>query len=236
MTERKGIAGAPAGMAIQVEYSTALFDAETIEAFVARWERLLDAVVSDPGQHIGDVDLLVEEDRQRVLAWGESSGDGIPTTTLPALFEDQVREHPRTDAVADGRAVWSYEELNVRANRIAHWLIGQGIGPEQLVGVAMPRSAEQVAVVLGILKAGAAYLPIDPDYPAQRITFITTDTSPTLILSNRATAKALPTDLPSPLVSVDEPHVRTAWAQTTDTNPTDEDRTTPLALPHAAYV
>ncbi|MGO4754218.1 condensation domain-containing protein, partial [Streptomyces sp. 2MCAF27] len=163
LSETFGERTEPAGMTIGVEYSTDLFDAGTIRAFMARWERLLHAVVLNPERHIGDIDLLTGTERERLLASGGHGGEVVREATLPDLFQNMVRSTPTAAAVVDGRTSWSYGELNARANRVAHWLMGQGVGAERLVGVAMPRSTEQVAVVLGILKAGAAYLPVDPE-------------------------------------------------------------------------
>ncbi|MGP3972392.1 condensation domain-containing protein, partial [Streptomyces sp. 6N223] len=162
----------PARLEVWVEYATDLYDRGTIEAFIARWERLLQAMVVDPQQRIATPDLLAPTERERLLTtYGHNRRDIAPVT-LPELFEAQVAAAPEALAVEAEDVAWSYAELNERANRIAHWLMGRGIGPERVVGVAMPRCAEQVAVVLGIVKAGAAYLPIDPAYPAERIRYI----------------------------------------------------------------
>ncbi|MGO4760220.1 AMP-binding protein, partial [Streptomyces sp. 2MCAF27] len=126
--------------------------------------------------------------------------------------------------------------MNARANRVAHWLIGQGVGPEQLVGVAMPRSTEQVAVVLGILKAGAAYLPIDPEYPAERIAYIVTDANPALILTTRATVRDLPQELSAGIMSIDAGELPAVWERCPSSDLTDADRAASLAPAHPAYV
>ncbi|MVO87316.1 AMP-binding protein, partial [Streptomyces sp. p1417] len=112
----------------------------------------------------------------------------LPTTTFPALFEARVAEGPGSLGVESAVRAWSYGELNERANRVAHWLIGRGVGPGRLVAVAMPRSAEQVAVVLGVLKAGAAYLPVDLHYPKDRIAYMVGDAGPAVVLTTREAA------------------------------------------------
>ncbi|MFD0414993.1 non-ribosomal peptide synthase/polyketide synthase [Streptomyces sp. NPDC127108] len=227
----------PAGLVIGVEYSTELYDAATVEAFVERWRRLLTAVAADPALRIGDADLLTTAERDLLLAPGEQPDEAaVEPLTLPALFEATAHATPAASAVVDGPRTWSYAELNERANRIAHWLIAQGVGPEQRVGVALPRSGEQIAAVLGITKAGAAHLPIDPSYPADRITFLTADARPALVLTDDPTARDLPPELPARLVPLDASDVRDALAQASTADPTDADRTAPLTPAHLAYV
>ncbi|MGP3972371.1 non-ribosomal peptide synthetase, partial [Streptomyces sp. 6N223] len=215
--ENKGV---PDGLTGIVEYSTDLFDRRTIEAFIARWERLLEAVVSDPQQRIATPDLLTPTERDRLLFTHGHNPQDIPPLTMPELFEAQVAAAPEALAVEAEHAAWTYGELNARANRVAHWLMGRGIGPERVVGVAMPRCAEQVAVVLGIVKAGAAYLPIDPAYPAERIRYIAADARPALILTTLATAPDLPGDLAGTTVPIDAPETQASWQAAVTTNPT----------------
>ncbi|MGP3969700.1 AMP-binding protein, partial [Streptomyces sp. 6N223] len=145
--------------------------------------------------------------------------EGIRPATLPELFEAQVMAAPAAPAVESEGVAWSYGELNERANRIAHWLMGRGIGPERVVGVAMPRCAEQVAVVLGIVKAGAAYLPIDPAYPAERIRYIAEDAGPELILTSSGTPLGLSGDPAGATVAIDAPETHASLRASLATNP-----------------
>ncbi|MBB5940355.1 AMP-binding protein, partial [Streptomyces zagrosensis] len=174
-------------------------------------------------------------ERELLLHTWQVSQD-IAEATLPELFERRVRESRHAVAVTDTRRAWMYGELNAHANRIAHWLIGRGIGPEQLVGIAMPRSVEQVAVLLGVLKSGAAYLPIDPVYPHERISYLISDAAPTLILTTTGTLDGLPRELTPPLIAIDAPATVAAWDQCADTDPADVDRRAPLTPHHLAYV
>ncbi|MGO4430711.1 AMP-binding protein, partial [Streptomyces sp. MCAF7] len=100
--------------------------------------------MTNPALRIGDIDLLTTAEREWLLVAGRRDAEVVREASLPDLFQDVVRSIPTAPAVTDARTTWSYGELNARANRVAHWLIGQGVGPEQLVGVAMPRSTEQV--------------------------------------------------------------------------------------------
>jgi amino acid adenylation domain-containing protein len=136
-------------------------------------------------------------------------------TTLTGLFETQTRRRPDAEAVAFDEQSLSYEELNQRSNRLAHRLIGMGIGPEDLVGIRLARSAELIVAVLGILKAGAAYLPMDPNYPKARTQEMLNDARPAAVL----TAEWFAGDGDGPV-----------------TNPTDADRVRPLSLHNPAYV
>ncbi|BCK68044.1 hypothetical protein Srufu_019970 [Streptomyces libani subsp. rufus] len=176
----------PEGIEVLVEYSTDLFDRSTVEGLLARWVRLLEQVVADASLPIGRVELLSEDERGRLLtAWNDTAVD-VPEVTMAGLFERQVRRAPDAVAVVRGAQSLSYGELNARANRLAHWLIGQGVGPEERVGVMLPRSVDLAVAALAVLKAGGAYVPIDLDYPAERKEFILADVAPVLCLDAEA--------------------------------------------------
>ncbi|MFC8226301.1 non-ribosomal peptide synthase/polyketide synthase [Streptomyces sp. NPDC057287] len=179
------------GLSGVVEYSTDLFDAATVTGIVERWLRLLRAVVSDPGRRIGQVDVLSAEELQALLPAG-SHGEELPGGSLPALFERQVRANPHATALTDGVVTLTYGQLNARANRLAHALIERGVRSERLVVLALPRSADLVVAVLAVLKAGAAYVPVDPEYPAARITYLLQDTQPSLLVTTSRTGELLP--------------------------------------------
>ncbi|MFE3906020.1 amino acid adenylation domain-containing protein, partial [Streptomyces sp. NPDC059153] len=171
------------GLSGLVEYSTDLFDAATVEGIVDRWLRLLRAVVAAPGRPIGQVDVLSADELRALLpAVVDRSGE-LPESGITTLFEQQVRENPAALAVVSGEVTLTYGELNARANQLAHALIARGVGPEQLVALALPRSAELVVAVLAVLKAGAAYVPVDPQYPAARIAYLLQDARPSLLVT-----------------------------------------------------
>jgi non-ribosomal peptide synthetase component F len=119
----------------------------------------------------------------------------LPEATLPQLFEAQVAHAPGAIALVFGEESLTYQELNARANALAHHLIGLGVGPESLVGIALERSMEMVVALFGVLKAGGAYLPLDPDYPQARLAHMLADACPTIVL----TSGALRARLPQPL-------------------------------------
>ncbi|MBL1087673.1 amino acid adenylation domain-containing protein, partial [Streptomyces actinomycinicus] len=154
---------------------------------------------TETSRPIGRIDLLTTEERATLLA---APGEVTPPTevTLPGLFEARAAARPHTVAVVSGRTTTTYGELDERANRLAHHLIGQGIGPEDIVALALPRSAELVVAVLAVLKAGAAYLPLDPQYPPARLAHMLTDARPGLLLTTTGTSVAAPS---TPVINLD---------------------------------
>ncbi|AXI80468.1 non-ribosomal peptide synthase/polyketide synthase [Peterkaempfera bronchialis] len=182
------------GLSVLVEYSTDLFDEATVAGIADRWLRLLRAVAADPGRRIGQVDVLSADELRALLPTGVGRSREMPESSITALFEQQVRGNPAAVAVASGEVALTYGELNARANRLAHALIARGVGPEQLVALALPRSAELVVAVLGVLKAGAAYVPVDPEYPAARIAYLLRDSRPSLLVTTGRTGDLPGTD------------------------------------------
>ncbi|MFC8850096.1 amino acid adenylation domain-containing protein, partial [Micromonospora sp. NPDC057141] len=155
---------------------------------------------------------------------------------MPDLFAARVARTPDAVAVTSGGVSWTYAELDARSNRLARYLIGAGAGPERLVAVALPRSLEMVAAVLAVLKAGAAYLPIDPAYPANRIAFMLDDAEPQLLISDRATGAALPHTAAVGMIQVDDARVGDQVASLPGGAVTDDERIAALRLAHPAYV
>ena len=156
------------------EYSCDLFDSETVERMVKHWQDLLQGVVGNEEERIGGLPLLsAEERRQQLVEWnGVERYEG---GCLHRLFEEQARRRPDAVAVVyEGQQV-SYRELNRQANRLGHWLRKQGVGPEVRVGLCMERSVEMVVGILGVLKAGGGYVPLDPQYPSERLNYMLED-------------------------------------------------------------
>nr|WP_195911343.1 non-ribosomal peptide synthetase [Streptomyces kaniharaensis] len=231
LLERRGSGDTLDGIDGIVEYSTDLFDRASAERFAAQLLRLLQAAVTDPTQPIGRIDHLAPAEREQLLYGWNDTAHEVPAATLPELFQAQAARTPDADAVVFGDTVVSYRELNERANRLAHHLIGLGVGPEQFVALAVPRSVEMVVALLGVVKSGAAYLPIDPGYPADRIAYMLADGAPALVLTTTAAAPHLPpTD--RPVLALDDLDLAHGPA----TDPTDTDRTEALTLAHPGYV
>ncbi|MBY8847156.1 non-ribosomal peptide synthetase, partial [Streptomyces sp. SP2-10] len=186
LLERGGTGGPAEGIVGRVEYSTDLFDRSTVETLVARWLRLLTAVVADPDRPLSRIDVLTAEERHELLVTRNDTACPAPEAGLPALFEARVRATPDAPAVVFEDTALTYRELNRRANRLAHALIARGVGPEQVVALRLPRSPELVVAVLAVLKTGAAYLPVDPEYPAARIAYMLQDARPAVVLDDLA--------------------------------------------------
>ncbi|MDV5143318.1 non-ribosomal peptide synthase/polyketide synthase [Streptomyces sp. SBC-4] len=202
--------GVPAGLRGSVVASADLFDAESAERLVARWVRAIEVLVGAPGSRLSEVEVLDESDLGRLAAWNDTSAE-VLAGSLPELFAAQVARTPEAVAVVSGGVSLSYGELDRRANRMARYLAGRGVGAESLVGVCLERGADLIVALLAVLKAGGAYLPLDPAYPADRIAYMVGDAAPVVVVASSATAGALPTS-DAPVVLLDDPQTTTDLA------------------------
>jgi amino acid adenylation domain-containing protein len=193
---------------------------------------LLTALETTPGVLVRAVPVVDEAERGLVLAGWNDTGRLVPEATVPALFEAQVMRAPDAVAVVCGDVSVSYGELDRRANRLARLLVARGAGPESLVAVVMERSADLAMVLVAVLKAGAAYLPVDPGYPAERVAFMLADAAPAIIV---ATATVIPA-VDVPVLILDGDEAAAELASTDDTPLDDADRTARLLPAHPAYV
>ncbi|WP_404955486.1 amino acid adenylation domain-containing protein [Streptomyces sp. 147326] len=217
-----------------VEFSLDLFDRSTVEALGQRLLRVLQAMVADPTARMSSIDVLGEVERRRVLVEWNETGSVVEPSTLPALFERQVGASPDAVAVVAGGVELSYGELNARANRLARFLVGRGVGPESFVAVVMPRSVDLVVALLAVVKAGGAYVPVDPNYPAERMAFMIADAAPAVVLT---LAGADVGDVGGAgVVVVDDPAVAGLVAGHSDADVVDAERREPLRVEHPAYV
>jgi amino acid adenylation domain-containing protein/non-ribosomal peptide synthase protein (TIGR01720 family) len=163
------------GWETTIEYATDLFDRSTIAAFAERFLRVLDEVTADPAQRIHDVALLTAAERSEILTARNNTARELASELVPELFEAQAARTPDATAVVSAGETLTYAELDRRANQLARHLVSLGAGPETVVAVVLPRTTEVVVAVLAVLKAGAAYLPIDDSYPAERIAYLMAD-------------------------------------------------------------
>ncbi|WP_435635617.1 amino acid adenylation domain-containing protein [Pseudomonas solani] len=172
------------GLSATLVYATDLFEAATIARMAGHWLGLLEAILAQPDAPIAALPMLSIEEREAQLqGWNATATDYPLTTPVHHLIEAQVLRNPDAPALAFGAEQLSYAELNRRANRLAHTLIAQGVGPDSLVGIAVERSIEMVMGLLAILKAGGAYVPLDPEYPAERLAYMLDDSAVKLLLS-----------------------------------------------------
>ncbi|WP_345029090.1 amino acid adenylation domain-containing protein [Kutzneria kofuensis] len=184
-----------AGIAGVLEFNADVFDHAGAQAILRRLEVLLRAALAAPDRPVGALDLLAGDEVERVLTQWAGSLEPAGTETFPGLFARRVREAPDKVALVFEDRRLTYAELNAAANRLAHLLIARGAGPERVVGLAVPRSLEMIVAELAVLKAGAAYLPLDADYPAERIAFMVEDSAPVCIVTTPEVEDKLPADV-----------------------------------------
>jgi amino acid adenylation domain-containing protein/FkbH-like protein len=190
------------GLRVRFEYRRDLFDAATIERMAGHFQNLLEAIAVEPDQNVASLPMLGETERNQLLfGWNE-------TQTYPAqvcihqLFEEQARRVPHNIALICEDQSMSYAELNARSNQLARYLQRMGVGPDVLVGLCVERSLDMVVGILGIVKAGGAYLPLDPRYPKDRLAFMVDDAKPSVVLTQYELKESLP-DVEGQVVALD---------------------------------
>ncbi|MDQ2869303.1 MAG: amino acid adenylation domain-containing protein [Acidobacteriota bacterium] len=177
----------------EVEFNVDLFEKETIEGFASHFQTLLAAAVADPGRPISRLPLLTPEERERIAAGSRGPSEPpAPRRSIPEIFEEVARTWPERVALVYGGNRLTYAELNARANQLAHALRDRGIRPGALVAICVQRSLEMVISILGTLKCGAAYVPIDPAYPQDRISYVLADSGSKLVLTDDSSSTRLP--------------------------------------------
>ncbi|HEY6169554.1 MAG TPA: amino acid adenylation domain-containing protein, partial [Verrucomicrobiae bacterium] len=175
------------GLAGYVEFNTDLFDTETITRLLGHYQTLLEAIVADAGQRISQLPLLTETERNRILVeWNSTRAEFPNDKCVHQLFEEQVERTPDAVAVVFEDEQLTYRELNERANVVAHELRGLGVGPDVRVAICVERSLEMMTGLLGILKAGGCYVPLDPAYPKERLAFMLEDAQVPVLLTQDA--------------------------------------------------
>nr|WP_255595530.1 amino acid adenylation domain-containing protein [Lysobacter sp. BMK333-48F3] len=174
------------------EYATALFDQATVAAFARHLVQLLRSAVADPQRRLSELEILEPGERERLLHANNDTALDLPQQALHAAFEAQAAQHPQAIAVEQGQARLSYAELDAQADAVARALAARGVGCGDLVGLLVERTPRMLAALLGTLKAGAAYVPMDPAYPAERLGFMLEDAAMRLVLGERVLLAALP--------------------------------------------
>jgi amino acid adenylation domain-containing protein len=178
-----------------IEYSTDLFDGKTIAQMWRHYRAVLEAIVMKPETRLSDLPLLDTEEKQRLLiAWNNTLTDYPKGRSIHRLFENQVDRSPEALALTYEGEHLTYRELNQRANRLAHYLKNAGVEREALVGICMERSAQMVVALLAVLKAGGAYLPLDPAYPEERLAFMLEDAQASIVITESGQARIAPRD------------------------------------------
>lgn len=223
---------------IEATYRTGLFHADTADRLLHRLETLLTAAVADPERAVSRLPLTAGDEERLVLDEWNATAHPVSPTTLTELLDRQALATPGAPAlIADeGRDTptrWTYAQLHARANRLARLLITLGAGPERPVGVALERGPDLMVALLAVLKAGSAYVPLDPGLPAERLAILTEDTAPALVLTSAACA---PPGNATPLLRLDDPAVRERVDALDPAGLTDGERPGPLRPGHPAYI
>ncbi|MGH7979695.1 MAG: non-ribosomal peptide synthetase, partial [Limisphaerales bacterium] len=178
---------------VTVEYSTDLFDAPTIQRLLAQYQTLLEGIIFNPDEKLSHLPLLSAAERHQILVeWNRTEADYPSDRCLHELIEEQEHRTPEAAAVVFEGKKLAYRQLNARANQLARHLRKLGAGPDVLVGICAERSLEMVVGLLGVLKAGAAYVPLDPQYPKDRLAFMLEDSAAPVLLTQAKLAGALP--------------------------------------------
>ncbi|MER6309470.1 amino acid adenylation domain-containing protein [Streptomyces sp. NPDC001657] len=232
LTERYDGDGAALGIEGEVEYDTHLFDAATVERLVSSFARLMATAVSAPDRPLSEAPVLSPEQHTLIVEEWNSTERANPPAMLHTLVEAQAVRTPDAEAVLAAGTTLTYRELDEQANRLARHLVELGAGPEGFVALALPRTAETLVAILAVLKAGAAYVPVDPAYPAERVAHILGDARPALLVTTADTQLA-PVEVTR--VVLDDPQTVAAVAARTATPLADSERRTPLHPGHPAY-
>ncbi|MFE7096472.1 amino acid adenylation domain-containing protein [Streptomyces erythrochromogenes] len=230
-----GVYATPRRLTFTMDANAGLYDAEGLSDHRARFEAFLRQVLTRADRPIGEIDVLSDEERRAFLEVRprQRADDGF--RTLVDAFEAQASRTPAAVAVTCGTSALSYGELNARANRLARLLVRHGCGPERLVALCLPPSVDLVVALLAILKSGAAYLPVDPEYPPDRIDSLLADAQPSLLIGTEpGTPRPSAPDLVT--VEIDGADTRAHLAALPQDDLRPEERTCPLTRDNAAYV
>ncbi|MGD1704673.1 amino acid adenylation domain-containing protein [Dapis sp. BLCC M229] len=181
------------GMIAAFEYNTDIFDAQTIEQMAQHFQTLLTGIVANPECPISELPLLTEaESHQLLVEWNDTAVEYSTDKCIYQLFEEQVEKTPNAVAVVFEGEQLTYQQLNAKANQLAHYLQSLGVKPDTLVGICVERSLEMVVGLLGILKAGGAYVPLDPSYPRERLAYMLEDAAVSVLLTGESILEILP--------------------------------------------
>lgn len=183
----------PKGLMLLIEYASDLFDHDYIKAFAGHLEQLMSSIVADPGRRLSELEILSAQERQHLCVDLNATARPMPAeATIHAMFEAQVARSPQAVAVVQGNTRLTYAELDAQADAVAARLRAHGCGPGTMVGLFLDRTPRMFAALLGTLKSGAAYVPLDPSYPADRIGFMLEDSAAPVVITEDALAAQLP--------------------------------------------
>ncbi|MFF8424833.1 amino acid adenylation domain-containing protein [Streptomyces sp. NPDC016566] len=238
VAERFGEQGEPAGITAAAGYCADLFDQATVASLTTRFVRLLEAALADPARRLTELEIVSAAERDEALRRRNDTAAEVSRRTLAQLFAAQAARSPEAPAVVCGPRELSYARLDQDSDRLARLLLAHGAGAGSVVAFAVPRSAEAVVAMLAAGKAGAAYLPLDPDQPGDRVRTLLDDARPALLLTTRAAVDTAPhlAERPGTTVVLDDPDTEAALARLAAGPLSDAERGAPLTPDDAAYV
>ncbi|MFD8327807.1 non-ribosomal peptide synthetase, partial [Streptomyces lydicus] len=237
--ERAAADKGPGGIHGLLHYAADLFDHGTAESLVQRLLRVLDTVTEAPDTRLDTLDLLCPRETARVLTQWNDTDRALPDDRLlHEVFEEHARRAPDATAVVDAHGSLTFRELNFRANQLAWLLIAQGVVADQHVATLLPRTAEHLVAQLAVLKAGACYVPLDPEYPVERLADMLADAAPVLLLTDVTGEDRMRPYCAAtlPVLPLDDPAVHATRAGYLSVDPAPEDRPVRLRPDHLAYV
>ncbi|MET9671528.1 amino acid adenylation domain-containing protein [Streptomyces sp. NPDC006482] len=221
---------------LRIGFHASRYERALAERLGERLAMLLEAITEDPARPVGAVPLLLAAEREQVLSRWNDTDHPVPRADVAEQFQDRAARHPDAVAVVSGAGELDYAGLNARANRLARRLVAAGVGPEDFVVVALPRTADLVVALLAVLKSGAAYLPLDPDYPADRVAYMLSDAAPVLALTTDDTSASLPGEDTLPRLFLDRPETAAELAALPATDLADAELVCRVSPATAAYV
>ena len=220
------------GAAVTINYTTDLFEANTIQRMLGHYEQLLKAVVEDTAQRVWDLPLLTDAEMEQLERWNQTARSYPSDKTIGGWVEEHAARTPSAMAVEHEGQELKYGDLNRQANRLAHYLRTLGVKPDTLVAVCVDRSLEMIVGLLAVMKAGGAYVPLDPAYPAERLRFMLEDSRPAVLLT-QTHLRGLVTEIREDMKVIDLRRAE-AWSNLPDSNP--ERTTIGLSATDLAYV
>ncbi|MGV9885330.1 amino acid adenylation domain-containing protein, partial [Streptomyces sp. NPDC003006] len=234
--ERRDRHGAPAGLDGEILYAIDLFDEDTVQALARRLVRVLEQVAADPGIRLSDVDVLTAAERSRVVERWNDTARPVRPSSVVELFEERVERSPDAMAVVSSEQTLTYAELADGAARLARHLIDAGVGPECRVAVVAERSVALVVSLLAVSTAGGVFVPVDPEYPPERVAYLLEDSDPAVVLCTTRTRAVVPEEGSGRVVVMDDPTVAAEVAERPGGPLRDAERRAPLTADNAAYV
>jgi amino acid adenylation domain-containing protein len=191
----------PEGLSGTIVYNADIYESSTIEQMIRHFEAMLDELIAHPDSQIDDVNLLSKnEEQQQLEVWNATQASYPKDKTIAQLFEEQVERTPEAVAVVFSDEQISYRELNERANQLAHYLQRRGVAADTLIGLCLNKSVEMIVAMLATLKAGGAYLPMDPAYPQERLRFMVEDSGVTYLITTESLVDSVPQKIPTTIL------------------------------------